>query len=188
MWKSGVVDYGRSDRRGPTQRDVRGTGEFDAAGDPRTARGGRGHRERARGAIRPDASCGFQAHQGARAGGPGRAGSFGAIPAVRPGRGAAPRGVDLGGAVPARVGGPLRSDGRVPPTASDPDEGKDDVMSDQHGPENAVRIERSIDAPVALVWQLWTDPEHFKAWYGPEGATIPVATMDVRVGGKRLVC
>jgi uncharacterized protein YndB with AHSA1/START domain len=35
---------------------------------------------------------------------------------------------------------------------------------------------------------MWTEPEHFKAWYGPGGATVPVAKMDVRVGGARLVC
>ena len=34
---------------------------------------------------------------------------------------------------------------------------------------------------------MWTDAEHFAAWYGPDGATIPVAKMDVRVGGERLV-
>jgi uncharacterized protein YndB with AHSA1/START domain len=61
-------------------------------------------------------------------------------------------------------------------------------MSDNSGSEDAVVIERSFDAPVNLVWQMWTDPEHFKAWYGPDGATIPVARMDVRVGGTRLVC
>ena len=49
-------------------------------------------------------------------------------------------------------------------------------------------IERTFDAPVDLVWRMWTDPEHFEAWYGPDGATIPVAKMDVRVGGTRLVC
>jgi len=38
------------------------------------------------------------------------------------------------------------------------------------------------------IWQMWTDPEHFKAWYGPDGASIPTAEMDVRVGGRRLVC
>jgi len=54
--------------------------------------------------------------------------------------------------------------------------------------QDAVVIERSFDAPVELIWQMWTDPEHFKAWYGPDGATIPVAKMDVRVGGSRLVC
>ena len=57
-----------------------------------------------------------------------------------------------------------------------------------NGSADAVKIERIVDAPLALVWQMWTDPEHFKAWYGPGGATIPVAKMDVRVGGTRLVC
>lgn len=54
--------------------------------------------------------------------------------------------------------------------------------------DNAVVIERTFDAPVALVWTMWTDPEHLKNWYGPDGVTIPVAKMDVRVGGTRLVC
>jgi uncharacterized protein YndB with AHSA1/START domain len=53
---------------------------------------------------------------------------------------------------------------------------------------DAVVIERHLDASVELVWQMWTDPDHFKAWYGPEGASISVARMDVRVGGSRLVC
>ena len=54
--------------------------------------------------------------------------------------------------------------------------------------DNAVVIERSFEAPTELVWKMWTDPEHFKAWYGPDGASIPVADMDLRVGGSRLVC
>jgi uncharacterized protein YndB with AHSA1/START domain len=54
--------------------------------------------------------------------------------------------------------------------------------------QDAVVIERSFDAPVELIWQMWTDAEHFAAWYGPDGASIPVAKMDVRVGGTRLVC
>lgn len=49
-------------------------------------------------------------------------------------------------------------------------------------------LERSFDAPVEVVWQMWTDPEHFKVWYGPQGATIPEAKMNVQVGGTRLVC
>ena len=61
-------------------------------------------------------------------------------------------------------------------------------MTDSDTSPAAVVIERTFDAPVDLIWQMWTDPEHFKAWYGPEGATIPVATMDARVGGTRLVC
>jgi uncharacterized protein YndB with AHSA1/START domain len=61
-------------------------------------------------------------------------------------------------------------------------------MADDNGVQDAVVIERTFEAPVDLVWQMWTDPEHFAAWYGPEGASVPVAQMDVRVGGTRLVC
>lgn len=52
---------------------------------------------------------------------------------------------------------------------------------------DAVVIERIFDASVERIWQMWTDPAHFAAWYGPDGATIPVAEMDLRVGGARRV-
>jgi uncharacterized protein YndB with AHSA1/START domain len=58
-------------------------------------------------------------------------------------------------------------------------------MSDS---DNSVVIERTFDAPIDLLWQMWTDPKHFAAWYGPTGAKIPVAHMDVRVGGRRHLC
>jgi uncharacterized protein YndB with AHSA1/START domain len=61
-------------------------------------------------------------------------------------------------------------------------------MTDALGSKPAVVIEHRFDAPVDLIWQMWTDPVHFREWYGPEGASIPTAKMDVRVGGKRLVC
>ncbi len=54
--------------------------------------------------------------------------------------------------------------------------------------KDAVVIERTFDAPQALIWQMWTDPAHFKQWYGPSGFSVPVADMDLRVGGKRLIC
>lgn len=60
-------------------------------------------------------------------------------------------------------------------------------MTDINSSQAAVVIERTLDAPVALVWRLWTEPEHVKAWYGPRGASVSVAEMDVRVGGRRLV-
>jgi uncharacterized protein YndB with AHSA1/START domain len=60
-------------------------------------------------------------------------------------------------------------------------------MADDSGSPNRVVIERTFEASADLVWRMWTEPEHFAAWYGPAGATIPVARMDVRVGGVRLV-
>jgi uncharacterized protein YndB with AHSA1/START domain len=61
-------------------------------------------------------------------------------------------------------------------------------MTDGKGGEDAVVIERSFNVPVGLVWQMWTNPEHFKEWYGPDNASIPVAELDLRVGGRRHVC
>jgi len=61
-------------------------------------------------------------------------------------------------------------------------------MSDSTITTDAIVIERIFDAPIDLIWQMWTQPEHFKKWYGPKGFTVPVAEMEVRVGGKRLVC
>ena len=61
-------------------------------------------------------------------------------------------------------------------------------MSNSTVSKDAVVIERIFNAPVDLIWQLWTQPAHFQNWYGPQGASVPVAEMDVRVGGKRKVC
>jgi uncharacterized protein YndB with AHSA1/START domain len=60
-------------------------------------------------------------------------------------------------------------------------------MNQENRPQDAVVIERTFAAPVDLVWTMWTVPEHFAAWYGPPGAAIPIAKMDVRVGGSRLI-
>jgi uncharacterized protein YndB with AHSA1/START domain len=61
-------------------------------------------------------------------------------------------------------------------------------MSDSTNSGEACVVERIFEAPVDLIWQMWTQPEHFKRWYGPQGFTVPVAEMDVRVGGKHLFC
>ncbi len=61
-------------------------------------------------------------------------------------------------------------------------------MSDKAVSKDAIVIERTFDAPIDFIWQLWTQPEDFKRWYGPRSFSIPVVEMDVRIGGKRLVC
>jgi len=50
-----------------------------------------------------------------------------------------------------------------------------------------VQIERIFDASIDLIWAMWTEAEHFANWYGPMGAKIPRAEMDVRVGGARRI-
>jgi uncharacterized protein YndB with AHSA1/START domain len=45
-------------------------------------------------------------------------------------------------------------------------------------------IERFIDAPVRLVWEALTKPEHLKEWYMPRAwGRVSRAEMDVRPGG-----
>jgi uncharacterized protein YndB with AHSA1/START domain len=44
-------------------------------------------------------------------------------------------------------------------------------------------IVRVVDAPRALVWKAWTDPQHLANWFGPKQFTNPVCEADVRPGG-----
>lgn len=49
--------------------------------------------------------------------------------------------------------------------------------------DNELLITRTFDAPAELVFSMWSDPEHFKNWMGPETFDCPVVEMDFRVGG-----
>lgn len=49
-------------------------------------------------------------------------------------------------------------------------------------------ITRVFNASRELVWKAWTDPEHFKLWWGPKDYTAPFCQIDLRVGGKYLNC
>ncbi|TWT88336.1 hypothetical protein Mal64_18150 [Pseudobythopirellula maris] len=48
---------------------------------------------------------------------------------------------------------------------------------------NEIRITREYDAPVAMVWDAWADPEQVAQWWGPRGFTITTHSKELRVGG-----
>lgn len=49
----------------------------------------------------------------------------------------------------------------------------------------SIRIVRTFDAPVELVWRAHTEPELVKQWMtGPPDHSLPVCEIDLRVGGK----
>ena len=50
-----------------------------------------------------------------------------------------------------------------------------------------LKFERVFDAPRALVWKAWTDPEIMKKWWGPRGWSSPAVKSDLKVGGKYLL-
>lgn len=49
-------------------------------------------------------------------------------------------------------------------------------------------LSRVFNAPRELVFKVWTDPEHFGKWWGPQGFSLDVIKMDVRPGGMFLGC
>ena len=50
-----------------------------------------------------------------------------------------------------------------------------------------LEVTRTFNAPVEMVWKVWTEPELVKRWWGPKHFTSPVAIIDFREGGKSLV-
>ena len=45
-------------------------------------------------------------------------------------------------------------------------------------------IERTFKAPIELVWEAWTSPQHICQWWGPKGMETRVETHELVVGGK----
>lgn len=41
-------------------------------------------------------------------------------------------------------------------------------------------VTRTFAAPRQLVWDAWTQPEHFAVWFGGDQVEVPLATLDYR--------
>jgi uncharacterized protein YndB with AHSA1/START domain len=50
--------------------------------------------------------------------------------------------------------------------------------------DREIQMSRTLNAPVALVWEMWTTPEHIVNWWGPNGFTNTISQMDVKPGGE----
>jgi uncharacterized protein YndB with AHSA1/START domain len=44
-------------------------------------------------------------------------------------------------------------------------------------------LERTLDAPLDLVWKAYTDPDHLKRWFAPRPYEISEIELDLRPGG-----
>jgi uncharacterized protein YndB with AHSA1/START domain len=53
--------------------------------------------------------------------------------------------------------------------------------------DREISITRTLNAPIDLVWETWTDPEHIAQWWGPNGFTNTITKMDLRPGGEWLL-
>jgi uncharacterized protein YndB with AHSA1/START domain len=41
-----------------------------------------------------------------------------------------------------------------------------------------------LNAPIELVWEVWTKPEHIQHWWGPDGFTNSIKKMHAKPGGE----
>ena len=54
--------------------------------------------------------------------------------------------------------------------------------------EAVLTLTRVFNAPRAIVFKAWTEPERLAKWWGPKGFDFVVATMDLRPGGVFHYC
>ncbi|WP_350285308.1 SRPBCC domain-containing protein [uncultured Croceitalea sp.] len=45
-------------------------------------------------------------------------------------------------------------------------------------------MKRTFNAPLALVWEAWTQAEHIAEWWSPKGVRTKVVTHEFKVGGQ----
>jgi uncharacterized protein YndB with AHSA1/START domain len=50
--------------------------------------------------------------------------------------------------------------------------------------DRELRLNRVLNAPIELVWEVWTQPEHIGNWWGPDGFTNTISKMDMKPGGE----
>jgi uncharacterized protein YndB with AHSA1/START domain len=62
---------------------------------------------------------------------------------------------------------------------------KEKKMSTPNDATNrTLTLKRTFNAPIKLVWEAWTKPEHVAQWWGPKGMKINIVEHDFSVGGK----
>lgn len=49
-----------------------------------------------------------------------------------------------------------------------------------------ISMERTFDATLREVWELWTTKDGIESWWGPEGFHVEVHALDLRPGGLLL--
>ena len=47
-----------------------------------------------------------------------------------------------------------------------------------------VTVERTYQARLGELWDLWTTKEGIESWWGPGGFTVKVRKLDLRPGGE----
>lgn len=61
------------------------------------------------------------------------------------------------------------------------------MPAEKNKADRCIRLTATLDAPVEKVWEAWSNPEHIKHWWGPNGFTNTITKMDLQPGGEWLL-
>ena len=50
--------------------------------------------------------------------------------------------------------------------------------------KRTLTITKTFDAPIQLVWEAWTQPEHIAKWWGPKHMDVDIIEHNFEVGGQ----
>lgn len=53
--------------------------------------------------------------------------------------------------------------------------------------DRSIRLTKQLNAPVEKVWNAWTNTDHIKHWWGPNGFTNTITKIDLQPGGEWLL-
>lgn len=59
-----------------------------------------------------------------------------------------------------------------------------DRLAEFLSPNDQFVINRSFDAPLELMFEMWTNPKHFSQWLPPTGFTQEFINVDIKTGGS----
>src|SRR6185437_7880791 len=173
----------QGDGHRPAQRDLRGAGGPDPAGDPGPVGRVRRHRQRARRTVRDQPAGRLPAPEGAGTSRPDHPDPLGAMAFQQPERRATARGHRVDGALPDVLGHQPGPAGRPPQTPATATHRPVPPIERQHTMNGTTRqdlvITREFDAPRELVYRAFVDPDQLAAWFGPVGYSVPRDSVSV---------
>lgn len=50
--------------------------------------------------------------------------------------------------------------------------------------DRELHFSRILNAPVQIVWEVWTNPEEISLWWGPDGFRNTIQKMEIKPGGE----
>ena len=58
------------------------------------------------------------------------------------------------------------------------------MTTDLQKPIDPFMISRDYTVPVAKLYRMWSEPDAMRQWWGPKGASVTAADLDLRSGGS----